>query len=224
MYKTLKERFLYMLFFLILIFILVFILFLVFMFLLSTIKLEVKNLKVNETKINNDFNIKLSISLFDKINLLWINLNKERIEKLLNYSKKLKKINKNDFKKLKNKMPSSIDIIKEVLKLKINVIKFNLKMNLGLENAVITSYIVATISSIMGILISFASRKIIKCDYLINPIYSGRNIFNLELDSITSIKIVHIMYVIYILSKKGRVKNERTTSNRRSYDYSYGQY
>ena len=47
-----------------------------------------------------------------------------------------------------------------------------------------------------------------------------KNEYYISLDSIISIKIVHIINSMLIFVKKGRDKNERT-SNRRPYAYSY---
>lgn len=52
------------------------------------------------------------------------------------------------------------------------------------------------------------------------PMYRFGNSINLSLNCIINVKMVHIIYVIYILLKKGMIKNERT-SNRGAYDYSY---
>ena len=92
---------------------------------------------------------------------------------------------------------------------------------MGIEDAIATSYLVAIIASILSIILPHLVKKedIKNIKYEINPIYNTL-IFNLKLDSIINLKIVHIIYVIYNLVKKGRDKNERT-SNRRSYAYSH---
>lgn len=59
-----------------------------------------------------------------------------------------------------------------------------------------------------------------KTEFRIIPLYNFGNSIKFNLNCIISVKIVHIIYVIYILLKTRRRKNERT-SNRRSYDYSY---
>ena len=60
--------------------------------------------------------------------------------------------------------------------------------------------------------------------FIINPLYINKNLLNLELNCIFETKLIHIIYVIYILNEKRRDDKNVRTSNRRSYGYSYGQY
>lgn len=133
-----------------------------------------------------------------------------------------KTLEKLDLKKLE-KIPINKDTITILKELKIYIEKLNMKIEIGTQDAPITSYIVTIISTILTIVLS----KVVKskdkknCYYSATPLYNGMNTFNLQLDSIISLKIVHIIYVIYHLAKKGRKVDERTTSNRRSYAYSH---
>ena len=97
-------------------------------------------------------------------------------------------------------------------------------MVLGINDAPITSYIVATISGIISMLlpklVTNTDYKNIR--YFIKPAYNN-NILKINLrTSIISLKIVHIILIICSLVKKGRDKNERRASNRRSYVCSHG--
>ncbi len=132
-----------------------------------------------------------------------------------------KKIEEMDFNKLKQTIPINMETFKIIKNLKLKIESLNLQINIGIEDAIYTSYSVATIASILSILLPHLVKEqdIKKVKYEINPIYNTLT-FNLKLDSIISLKIVHIIYVIYNLVKKGRDKNERT-SNRRSYAYSH---
>ena len=61
--------------------------------------------------------------------------------------------------------------------------------------------------------------------YNIKPIYNNKNLYKINLNCIIEIKMVHIINIIYMLLKKGRKKNEcSTTSNRKPYAYSYEQH
>ena len=55
--------------------------------------------------------------------------------------------------------------------------------------------------------------------FSVYPLYNFGNSIKINLNCIIKVKIVHIIYVIYILLRR-RNKNERA-SNRRAYDYSY---
>ena len=61
-----------------------------------------------------------------------------------------------------------------------------------------------------------------KCYYAVLPKYENKNEYQIEFSSIIRIKIVHIIYSIYMHKKqvKGEEKNERT-SNRRFDEYSH---
>ena len=133
-------------------------------------------------------------------------------------SKRFKKI---DLKKLQAHIPKKSEIFYMLSKLKIQIMKLNLKIKLGTESAPITSYLVVTIATIISIilpkLVKNNNNKKIK--YIVTPIYNNKDI-RIKLNCIISLKIVHIIYVIYMLEKKGREKNGRT-SNRRAYAYSH---
>lgn len=132
-----------------------------------------------------------------------------------------KKLEQIDFSKLKQNIPINIKTLKIIKGLQIKIESLKLEINIGIEDVIYTSYTVAIIASILSIILPHLVKKedIQNIRYEINPIYNTLT-FNLNLDSIISIKIVHIIYVIYNLVKKGRDKNERT-SNRRSYAYSH---
>ncbi len=132
-----------------------------------------------------------------------------------------KKIEQIDLNKLKQNIPINIETLKIIKHLKLKIESLKLQINIGIEDAIITSYSVAIIASILSMILPHVVKKedIEKIKYEINPIYNTLT-FNLNVDSIINLKIVHIIYVIYNLVKKGRDKNERT-SNRRSYAYSH---
>jgi len=69
-----------------------------------------------------------------------------------------------------------------------------------------------------GIIFGITNPK--KSEFIVKPLYNLGNSIKFNLNCIISVKVVHIIYVIYILLKKRRASNERA-SNRRSYDYSY---
>lgn len=108
-----------------------------------------------------------------------------------------------------------LEIIK---KLKIKTEKLKLYLAIGTENVMLTVNLVTLISSIIGI--TFRNLEPEKTEYRIIPLYNFGNSIKFNLNCIISVKTVHIIYVIYILLRKRRNKNERA-SNRRSYDYSY---
>lgn len=197
---------------------------------LSTIKirienLEIKNFKLEKSKLNKQkFKILFQIYFLGKIKILSINLNSPKIKKIYS-NQNLKNI---DFKEISKKIPLNKENIKIIKDLKIKLENFNFSVKIGTEDAILTSYIVAIIASVIGIILPYLVDKNYKkdCKYKINPIYNI-NILNLHLNSIISAKIVHIICVICNLVKISKLKNKesekngRTTSNRRAYAYSH---
>lgn len=185
---------------------------------LSTIKLNIKKCNITNIKegrkkkgIDKEIAIYLEIFLLGFIKIGKIKITEKLLEKL--------KI-KNDVKSIRKdvNVAKSINIIEIIKKLKIKPEKIKMYLAIGTENVMLTVNLVAIISSIIAIIFRGVNPK--KTEYRIIPLYNYGNSIKFNLNCIISVKIVHIIYVIYILLKKRRSKNERT-SNRRSYDYSY---
>ena len=181
---------------------------------MSTIKIKVDNLRIINFKINKEYKIFIELYLLNKVRYLSIKIDNRKLKKISS-NMKLDKFNNIN-------MPSKKDIIYALRKLKIKLEELNLRLNIGIDDASLLSYIVASVSSIISIIMPYVADNKKKIRYLITPQYN-KNVFDFNLKSIISIKIVHIIYVIYILVKKGRINYERT-SDRRSYAYGYEQY
>lgn len=188
-----------------------------FIFIMSNIKIKIKKLQVGKNT-KNDYEIFLQLYFLNNIKIFSIKINNEIIRKMYS-SKQMKKVN---FDKVKETIQLDKEIFFIVKNLKIKVEKLDLKISIGIEDAVLTSYLVATIASILGIilphLVKNSDNKEIK--YIIEPIYNTIQ-FNMYLDSIIDIKIVHVIYIVYHLVRKGRKKKYERTSNRRAYAYSH---
>ena len=183
------------------------------------IRIECSNLYVtNIPEFQYDFRINIGLYLFKKIKLLETTITKENF-------KNSKIIEKLKLQLKDNKLNISVksedlDIFK---KSRINLEKIDAKIQIGTEDVILTSAIVGILASAIGIVLGKVIQKYEegKYKYVILPYYNRKNIFQAELNCIIYVKQVHIIYVIYMLSKKrSENKNERT-SNRRPYDYSY---
>lgn len=237
---------------LVLILLIIFILLLLFIFLIviSTLKIEVKDLFVSN--IEKNFNAKHpyeeSIKQQDLNSLL-----KEQEDQMQNYSKKqidkiifslslgrckwLKiSLNQKRIKSLYTKMHlERIDIkkieqdfklenLKILPKLHPKISYLNLQASFGLKSPITTAFTVASVASVISILLSQFAKEWKKENYQYNiiPIYLQKKLYQINFNCIIEFKMVHIINVIYIFVKKGKSdKNERTTSNRKSYGYSY---
>ena len=208
---------------------------LIFLIVLSTLKITVDNLfitnmnKQADKKIIKDFCINFELFLFGKIKIFRSKITDKKLEKInrkLNIKNKIKNF---DLKKLKGNLKLNKDT-KKLLK-KVDIFKisiFNLNLEIGTEDVIFTSFLITTISTLISIILSRTLKKEGKenSKYQILPIYYNQNLIKMDLDCIISIKIVHIIFIIFNLLKNGKVKKGRVnknggTSNRRTYDYSY---
>lgn len=176
------------------------------------IKIEIRNLEFNYPKkenkfFGNDFQINLAIYLFRKIRVLNFDFAKFKLEK--------------DIKEkiIKNKKDADIRIIDVLKEINIEIEKIDIKANIGLEDAALTAIIIGIIYTVVSTYVNAKIGDNVKPNIQINPIYN-ENIINAKFECIIKTKLIHIIYIIYILNKKGRVKKNGGASNRRSYAYS----
>ena len=101
--------------------------------------------------------------------------------------------------------------------------KFKYKIDIGTEDAVLTSFMVPILGMLISIFIKNNTTDYKKQNFIIQPIYCNKNVLNILFSGIFEFKMIHIINIIYILIRKeGVKKNERTTtSNRRTYGHSY---
>lgn len=205
-------------------FITVLVSFLIFLILLSTLRIDIQKLNIvtntnKKDKFEKDLLIYIGVYFWGKWKLLQIKIDDTRIEKM-----KLKeKIKKIDIQKLKKEELINIDTLKILKKIPMDVEKFYLKLNLGTIDlnltTIINFIIILIVSMILPRIIKMYNPK--KHYYEIKPIYTNENMVKLDFSCIFNIKMVHIIDILYLVLKKGRVNKDERTSNRRAYDYSY---
>ncbi len=204
-------------------FICTFIILTILLLILSTIsiraeKVEVSNLN-EEHKIKYDYKVYLELYFFNKLKILSIKIDKDKINKL-DIKDKIKNVN---FRKVKNDVLNKEEL-KEIIKtLNIDLVKLNLKIELGTIDVIITSGIIAIIGATLGITLAHVIKEYNKekLKFEIYPIYQNKNLIKMSLNCIIKVKMVHIISIIYLLLRKRRVEKHERTSNRRAYDYSY---
>ncbi len=186
----------------------------------SKIKIEVVNFKFSSEwrrHINKDYKVIIKLCILNKIPILKINITKTKLERL-----KLKeKIKDIDFKAIQDNNKFDKRIFKALKKANIDIDFINLNVELGTENACITSIIVPAISTFLAILFRKKVKQFENQTFIIKPVYINQNLINIMLSGIFEIKMIHIINIIYVLNKKEGVKKYERTSNRRSYDYGY---
>lgn len=154
----------------------------------------------NYIKING----KLRINIFNKIPINILNLDEQRIKRILlnQYQKEIMK-NK-DIEKEKKKAKK---ITKKLLPT-IILQKTNLNVELGTDDAAITALTTSALNIIIAIFLPYIAdmNKLQNYNYKITPIYLDKNVFFLQFGCIITSKIVHIIKII--CKKEEIVKNE----------------
>ena len=190
-----------------------------FLILTSTLKIDIEKFNYKSRKKN--FIIYFEIYLFNIIKVFSYKIDDFNIEKIKQNGK-----NKKIKRKVKGKKNIEIKIkdIPTILKLNPRISKLSMHIDLGTENVILTSYMVAIIGSVISIILPYFYKKYEKEKYIYNiyPNYKEGNNLKISINCIIEIKMVHIINVIYLLMKKTEVSvNERTTSNRRANGYRY---
>ena len=186
--------------------------FLILMF--SNIKIKIDNLNICDFKLNKNYKIFIQLYFLNKIKFLSIKLDDKKIKRISS-NNRFKNMSKLNIKLNVNKT----EIFRALKSIKLKIEKLDLKIDIGTEEANITSYLVALIAGLISVGLPYITENNKNIKYLITPQFN-KNILNINLTSIISLKIVHIIYIMYILVKKGSNENERT-SNRRAYANSY---
>ena len=117
-----------------------------------------------------------------------------------------------------------LNILTIVKELEMKFKKVDLKINIGLEDVILTSLLVPIISTIVALLLKETKIEPKENKYEVNPIYNLQNfgkVINISLKCIIEAKMIHIINIMYIIKNQRKVNNNVRTSNRRSYDYSY---
>ena len=181
--------------------------------LLLNIKLSIVKFKISNINSIGHFQIdliiKLGLYIGKKIKIFEVCMNKEKLLKnkyILNIKKK------NEIKK-DIEIINNDDIKNAIKKVKLNIERFNLKLNIGTEDAKLTAILFGVISTIWGVLVPliYYSKNIKSLDefeYELTPNFSNKNIFKLEFTGQLSIRLLHIIYILYI-SFKANKKSER---------------
>lgn len=168
----------------------------------SSIKVEIDTLKIEKLeKINiNDFKLKIYLVLFDKLKWIKIKISKEKMKnmKKANINKFLERIsNLKVVKSFKNtnfiKKGGMISKAIKVSKTKIE--KLDLNAEIGIENIIILSYLVAILDIIVGISLAKRAKDMEeeKYKYIITPRKTRKLYLKLSINCIVSVKISNII-------------------------------
>lgn len=206
---------------------LLFIIVLIFtMLILSTIKLEIKDFIYDSTRPKSkkisQYKIIIRLKLFNKLTWLKIKITKEQIAKAIN-NKLVKKIMLKRMEKFKENKNIEVKKLKVLKKLNINIDKLKLYIKLDTPTVTTTTTLTTIIATFISIILArtASTNNMNNYIYKIQPTFYMQNFLKICIDCIISLKMVHIINIIYILKKKRSVnKYDKRTSNRRAYAYS----
>ena len=151
-----------------------------------------------------NFSIKLKILAFEKLPILSIKLDNNKIKNIM-----LKQIDK-EIKKHKNieeDKQKAKELSKKIVPL-LNLQKSNLELELGTEDAAFTAIASSIVSIFIAVALPYVAdvEKYKNYNYKITPIYLNKNVFFLQFSCIITIKLLHIIKVMCKKDKKGKWK------------------
>ncbi len=194
---------------------------------ISSLQIEVKNLIFNSENMKGsklvDYLVYIRLKILKKITWLSIKIDKTKINKIKN-SKFMDKILKMEKKMLETEDFNTIKKdLKHLKQIDVDIIKAHLYLEIGFIDAFVTSISVAAISTLLAFILykKMNKYKLENYNYIITPNYNSESTIKIKLNCIINIKMIHIIYVIYMLKKKRSVDYDERTSNRRAYACRY---
>ena len=182
----------------------------------TEIKIQVENFKFKldsqNIETSKSFKVIIKFNIFKKINYFKLTINNDII-KSYNKKQSFNKIFKDIFKKENSKDKNNSKNQKHI---KIEKLDFN--FYIGTEDAALTAIITGIWSILLSNLIGKNIKNTNEIKWKISPIYNAF-LLKIELNCIISIKLIHIINIIYV-SRKEDDKNART-SNRKNLKYIY---
>ena len=121
-------------------------------------------------------------------------------------------------------MPSVSEIKNFFKKLDITLEEFNMKLEFGTKNVITTSFSIAIISSLIGIILANTIKKYDsqKYKYKIIPIYDDKNVIELHFNSNIKIKIFSILNAVIYGNKRHNTRKHINFLKNKEYKLNYG--
>ena len=193
----------------------------------SEVRIKINNLIYSSSSKKNKIQYDGIIGLYflgsvKLINLKFNNIDKkDELDRLLKNKFLKERINgiTKSAKSIKGReSKENIRLILKQLKKYVIIESLEFKSYIDTESVILTSYIVSITSSIIPFILRENMSK--RPEYQILPLYKNQNYFYIQLNSIISINVVHI---INMFKRIGGMSNERT-SNRKFNVNCYGKY
>ena len=118
---------------------------------LSTVKIKINNLEaMNQKEFAHNYKVEIALELFGKIKWLKFKLNENKLKKL---STKMH-LERIDIKQLEKDL--KLADIKEILGIRPKISYMNLALKVGVDDVLLTTYLVPIISTFLAILLPYA--------------------------------------------------------------------
>jgi len=179
----------------------------------TTAQLQVINLAIKDNK-KNDGEVKLVLKFLKLIPYLEINLlDSKFIKKRITLKSIEQTMQIAKLKSYKNNITRFLEITK--------IEELYLKVNLQSNSFIIMSFITVILSTILSIV--FTKNMIDKDNgkYMINMRYSNNTNYEIYLNCIINLKVIHIISVMCESLKRKRVDKNARKSYRRTYEYNH---
>lgn len=172
---------------------------------LSTVKIKINNLEVmSPKKFAHNYKVEIALELFGKIKWLKFRLNENKLKKL---SAKMH-LERIDIKQLERDL--KLADIKEILGIRPKISYMNLALKVGVEDILLTTYLVPIISTFLSVLLPYAveSENIKNVKYKIEPVYN-RFFYSVKLDIIIDIKIISALNCAFRLYQNKKIQEQK---------------
>lgn len=195
-----------------------------FLIIFSTLKIDIKNYEISniyaslnnsiiETKdtCNNNeknmakYKLDISLNILNKIKILKLKLNNEKIKKMI-----LKMhLDKTKIKELEREI--GINDIKEITKIKPQISYMDLNIKIGVDDVLLTTYIVPIICTAISMLLPLVieKNKANQIKYIVTPMYNKGNAYYIKFDAGIKIKVMQVLKFIYKIYKNRRINNSK---------------
>lgn len=175
-------------------FIILFVFMILIFIIISTIRISVNEFETtNLTTAKLRYQLKISFYIFNKIKWFSFRLNDKNINKI---SRKMH-LDNLDIKQLEKDI--SLSDVNEILRIKPKISYMNLDLKLGIDDVILTTYLVPIVSTIIAIILPYMSKKndTNSIHYKIEPIYNMKNKYYIKLNIVLNVKIVNLLNCIY---------------------------
>lgn len=175
----------------------------------SHIQLEINNFEIS-SKMNSNCKYEVTFSLYFANRIKWSTVHLDSLKMKKIYTKM--HFEKIDIHKLEKDIKFSD--IKEIIKIRPNIKKLKLKIDIGLENIVLTSYLIPLICTVLSVIFSknVCEKDLDEIEYLVNPIYNEGNKYHIKLSGILNISILRILKSAIKIYKRKKFSNKEITN------------